>query len=300
MATITSPKESSNNMEQQEQVDKFFIKDAPTIPPQTAELLEKYSGIPAGEAQVNHIWRLRDRAYQEYQYPCLGLYRFLLLALSSHPLYHTHVLPVLRGRQDADATSQPTALPIFLDLGTCLGQDIRKLIFDGAPVESVYGADILSEFIDIGYDLFQDEKKLPRNHFVVPADIFDPSSRLNEFDGKVDCLHANSVFHLFSWDDQVLVAKRVSKLMRPQKGSLILGTHIAHQEAGEIVSRPGRRTSTMWRHNNESWAKLWELVSKEVGVRFTTKSSMVEHTLTPGGEAAHQGLLRMTFEVWRD
>lgn len=63
------------------------------------------------------------------------------------------MLPLLQGDQDNVART-------FLDLGTCLGQDVRKLIFDGAPVDSVYGTDLLAEFVEIGYDLFRDEEKL--------------------------------------------------------------------------------------------------------------------------------------------
>lgn len=279
---------------------RFFSNDAPVIPAPMAELLDRYSGIPAGDSQIEHVHRVRDRAYQEYQYPCLGMYRFLGLALSSHPLYDTHVLPLLRREKDAKGATEEAPARTLLDLGTCLGQDVRKLIFDGAPMESVYGADVLVEFVDIGYELFRDEGKLPRSHFVAPVDIFDESSRLKEFDGRVDIIHANSVFHLFTWDDQVRAAKRVARLMRPQKGSLVIGSHVAHQDAGEVPSRPGRRSATMYRHNADSWGQLWQSVGKEVGVTFTVKSILIPHPQVKGMEAAHEGLCRLIFEVWRD
>jgi hypothetical protein len=278
----------------------FLNTDPPEIPAQMAELLEKYSAIPVGNAQITHVQRLRDRAYREYQYPCLGLYGFLGLALSSHPLYNAHVLPLLCGEKDIQDTKVQASSPILLDLGTCLGQDVRKLLFDGAPLDSVYGADLLTKFIDIGYDLFRDEEKLPRSHFVAPADIFDPSSRLKEFDEKADIIHANSVFHLFSWDDQVKAAKRVVKLMRPQKGSLILGSQVGHKDPGEVESRPGRRSGTMFRHDANTWERLWETVGKESGLSFTVRSTLVPHPLTKGNEEAHEGFYRMTFEIWRE
>jgi SAM-dependent methyltransferase len=305
MGKVSSPAISAEpNKTQERDQDQdahFFNKDDPVIPAKMAELLEQYSGIPAGEMQVEHVRRLRDRAYQEYQYPCLGLYRFLGLALSTHPLYEGHVLPLLRGEKATkDATPRGTSPRTFLDLGTCLGQDIRKLIFDGVPMESVYGADILTEFVDIGYDLFGDEERLPRSHFVAPADIFDDSSPLKELDGKVDIVHANSVFHLFSWDDQVKAAKRVIRLMRPQKGSLILGSQIAHPEPGEVPSRPGRRSGTMYRHDEKSWERFWESVGKEVGLSFTVKSSLSAYPKVEGMGDFLDGLSRMTFEVWRN
>jgi hypothetical protein len=38
----------------------------------------------------------------------------------------------------------------FLDLGCCLGQEIRKLVFDGAPSVNTYGSDLHGEFISVG------------------------------------------------------------------------------------------------------------------------------------------------------
>jgi SAM-dependent methyltransferase len=310
MAEATSPAGSAeppnNNIQERDQEYSalFFDKDDPVIPAKMAELLEQYSGILAGQAQVKHVRRLRDRAYQEYQYPCLGLYRFLGLALSDHPLYESHVLPLLRGEKTG--STKDATPPIgktsrtFLDLGTCLGQDIRKLIFDGVPMESVYGADILTEFVDIGYDLFGDEERLPRSHFVAPADIFDDSSPLKELDGKVDIVHTNSVFHLFSWDDQVKAAKRVIKLLRPEKGSLILGSQIAHVEPGEVSSRPGRRSGTMYRHDEKSWERFWKLVGDEVGLSFTVRSSLSAYPEVKEMDDFLDGISRMRFEIWRD
>jgi len=308
MAKVTSPVDPAEppNTTQERGQDhdaRFFNKDDPVIPAKMAELLEQYSGIPAGHAQVEHVRRLRDRAYQAYRYPCLGLYRFLGLALSNHPLYEGHVLPLLRGETRSStkvATPVGTTSRTFLDLGTCLGQDMRKLIFDGVPMESVYGADILAEFVDIGYDLFGDEERLPRSHFVAPADIFDDSSPLQELDGRVDIVHANSVFHLFSWDDQVKAAKRVIKLLRPEKGSLILGSQIAHVEPGEVSSRPGRPSNTMYRHDEKSWERFWTSVGQDVGLSFTVRSSLSAYPEEKGMEDFLDGISRMTFEIWRD
>ncbi|KAF7507576.1 hypothetical protein GJ744_010367 [Endocarpon pusillum] len=301
MATQSPLAEPLNNQSgYQDGNARFFDDDVPIIPDKMQELLDKYSGIPTGEEQARHVQRLRDKAYQQYQYPCLGMYRFLGLALSTHPLYDVHVLPLLCGDKDTkDATSFDSPRT-FLDLGTCLGQDVRKLIFDGVPVDCVYGADLLAEFVDIGYDLFRDEEKLPRTHFVAPVDIFDESSRLKEFDEKVDIIHANSFFHLFNWDDQVKAAKRAVKLMRPRMGSLILGSQIAHQESGEVPSRPGRRSDSMYIHDERSWKRLWESVGTDLGLSFTVRTSLSPYPKRKGVDDAHEGLSRMTFEVWRD
>ncbi|ORY70411.1 uncharacterized protein BCR38DRAFT_332567 [Pseudomassariella vexata] len=53
--------------------------------------------------------------------------RFLNFDLSALPSYKEHVLTPLKR-----PTKEGEVEPLLLNLGTCFGQDIRKLIFDGA------------------------------------------------------------------------------------------------------------------------------------------------------------------------
>lgn len=113
-----------------------------TVPNPMAEMLEKYSGIPPGPAQIDHVLHVRKQAYKARAYPCLGRFRFLEIDLAKHPLYSSYVLPAMRKELRGQ-----TDVPLFLELGTCLGQDIRKLIFDGADPERCFGTDILLDFV---------------------------------------------------------------------------------------------------------------------------------------------------------
>lgn len=121
--------------------DLMYKDNLETVPANMAELLEKYSGIPA-EQQIDHILRLRNQAYAAYPYPCLGRFRFLEIDLARHPLYRSYVLPTMQGK-----LADQSEIPNFLELGTCLGQDIRKLIYDGANSDRCFGTDILPAFI---------------------------------------------------------------------------------------------------------------------------------------------------------
>lgn len=144
-----------------------YLEEPGEIPAGFSQLLEHYSNISPSE-QVAHITQLRDAAYKVHQYPCLGLFAFLRLALSQHPLYQKYVLPTLLSRplsadiqgdnqtsgdkvQDLtdESAAEAFAEPVFLDVGTCLGQDLRKLIFDGVSPSRVFGADLLPEFVSI-------------------------------------------------------------------------------------------------------------------------------------------------------
>jgi len=103
----------------------------------------------------------------------------------------------------------------FLDLGCCFGQELRKLVADGAPPENLYGADLNPEFFDLGYKLFRDKDTLTSKF--IAADIFDPGSELHELDGKIDILYAGSFLHLFSYEGQINACKAIVKLLRDKK-----------------------------------------------------------------------------------
>ena len=247
--------------------------------PKFSALLQSYSSIPPDQ-QLKHITTLRDRAYTHHPYPCLGRFRFLELDLALHPLYNTVLLPLLKS----------TSPPVFLDLGCCLGQDVRKLLFDlgaiadGAARGNVYGADLKPEFIDVGYEMFLDGAKLPRTQFVAPADVFDESegNALSVLDGKVGVLNCSAVFHLFGLEKQKLVARRCLRLLRREglngedKKVLILGCQTANVNAGEYSRANG---TVRVRHNEESWRKMWEEVIAEEEWRVVVQGVEVESQL---------------------
>ena len=49
---------------------------------------------------------------------------------------------------------------MFLDVGCCLGTDMRKLVFDGVPAQNLVGIELRQQYIDLGFDLFRDRNRL--------------------------------------------------------------------------------------------------------------------------------------------
>lgn len=236
---------------------RIFQATLKSVPSEVSNLLAEYSHFPFDD-QKAHITRIRDQAYESYPYPCLGRWRFLDLDLSLHPLYHSDILPALTLQDDPQVSEE--ASWVFLDLGCCLGQDIRKLIFDGADRSRLRGADLRPEFIETGYALFGDRDSFPPSHFIAPADVFDnsPSSPLAVLDGTVGMLNACAVFHLFDLDGQQKVAQRVLRLLDPQrKRVLLVGGQAANVNAGEYARVVGEGRSR-YRHNQDSWRSFWE------------------------------------------
>lgn len=257
---------------------EMYKKELADVPEPIGKILSEYSHIPP-EAQNEHIVAVRDKAYASHPYPCLGRWRFLQLDLSSHPLYNDYVVPAL-------AKDSPNKW-LYLDLGCCLAQDIRKLLYDGADPSRVYGADLRPEFISAGYQLFQDEATFPqKEHFVAPADVFDfsPESELSKrFDGKIGILHSTAVFHLFTWDEQVSMAKRCLQLMTQHDDRvLICGAQIGNVKPGEYPAMRGQ--GTRYRHDEESLKKMWHEVVRQETWKDKVKAIEIGTSMTGPAE----------------
>ena len=186
-----------------------------------------------------------------------------------------------------------TGKETYLDLGCCFGQDIRRLVYDGVPSENCYGSDLRLDFMELGHRLFLDKDSL-RSQFIA-GDVFDPEAEIKKLDGQVDILHAASFFHLFDLEQQKQVARRVVKLLKPKKNALLLGRHVGNVKGGEIAHRmtPSR---TMFRHDPDTWKKLWEDIGQETGTEWEVEVDMADW-VSP--EWQQDGARRMAYSVRR-
>jgi len=82
---------------------------------------------------------------------------------------------------------------------------------------------------------------------------------LRGLDGQVDVMIACQFLHLFDWEGQVAVAKRVVGFSRP--GSLLVGYQRAQMEAGDMTGACGR----MYFHNVKTFREMWDRVENETG-----------------------------------
>ncbi|KAJ9638842.1 hypothetical protein H2201_004632 [Coniosporium apollinis] len=248
----------------------WYIKELENVSEQAQKLLEEYSGI-APDRVVPHILEVRERAWDIFPYPCIGQFRFLDLSISSAPQYPEILQRVKDGQK-------------LLDIGCCFGQDVRKLVFDGAPAENIYASDLQHEFWDLGYELFLDKDKLGTQF--IEADVFDEESGLKRLDGQIDIAHAASFFHLFNWPQQKEAAIRIVRLLKAQKGSLILGRQVGNVAPGEFPHRVG----TMYRHNEASFQQLWNQVGNATESSWKVEVEMTEPDANGFAAASGPGL----------
>ncbi|PQE24513.1 methyltransferase domain-containing protein [Rutstroemia sp. NJR-2017a WRK4] len=239
------------------------------------ELLENYSKIPPSEVE-SHVYNIVrfpftkecNKAWSVFPFPCIGGFRFLDLAIASSPYY-----PTLLSRLSTSDTK-------FLDLGCCVGQELRKLVHDGAPSEKLYGCDLRSEFYDVGYDLFKDKDTLKTTFLT--ADIFDEENEdLKKLEGDIDVVYAGSFLHLFGWDDQVKICKRLTKILK-KEGSVVMGRQVGEVTAGERTHTVDT-SRTLFVHNKESFERMWKEVGESTGTKVCCHHYHLLHLLHPSG-----------------
>jgi len=124
--------------------------------------------------------------------------------------------------EEAIQSSKPVTL---VDLGCCMGTDLRKLVLDGFPIENVCGIDIEERFFDVGQLLFNEEGNSPAIKFL-QGDALDPkfSLRFTRLESKFDYVHSANVVHLFNELQQIDFIRSLAFLVRP--GGVIWGRQV--------------------------------------------------------------------------
>ncbi|KAJ7267475.1 hypothetical protein C8J57DRAFT_366791 [Mycena rebaudengoi] len=180
---------------------------------------------------------------------------------------------------------------IFLDLGCCLGIDVRKLVSDGFPMQNVIASDLSAEFWHCGHELFKSTPATFPAAFI-SGDVFDtnfiqpagpwtspplsahpslPSlTTLTPLNGHVSAMHVSRLFHLFDEPMQLALARVLVGLLSPLPGSVIFGEHIAKEHKGNIEMDLHGSGKTFC-HSPESWTKLWLELFPEGTVQVEAK-----------------------------
>ena len=189
------------------------------------------------------------------QYPCIGEWIFLLPILASLPQY-PRVL------------AQAKAGAIVLDLGCCLGQDLRLLAADGASSQSMYASDISQKLWELGFELFRDHERMCAKF--LQADILDPNSNLRHLSGQIDIIVAGQILHLFNWEQQLVAMKRIVDLSKT--GTMLIGFQRGQLQA-QAVARPWGQ---MFLHDLESFRQIWDKVEEQTASHWDLEVDMVD------------------------
>jgi SAM-dependent methyltransferase len=167
----------------------------------------------------------------QYPYPCLGHYRFLDIQLPRATAY-------------AYITNCLSSGATLLDLGCCIGQELRHLAFSFPHLRpsQLYGLDIKPSFFDVGHALFHDRESFGATF--LQADLFDEQegAGLASLKGKIDIVWTASVIHLWGLERQVLALRVMLALLEGTEEPVLAGRLMGFSEAGEYVfESKGRR-----------------------------------------------------------
>ncbi|PCH37045.1 hypothetical protein WOLCODRAFT_140696 [Wolfiporia cocos MD-104 SS10] len=267
------------------QVDPALIRplDPSLFAPSEREAAFLRTTISEDETEVKRrVMEVQEEAYARYPYPCIRIFHHVSLMMSANPVYPM----VLEGGKKGDT--------YFLDLGCCMGTDVRKLAQDGYPASHVLGCDLRPEFIELGYKLYADRDSCPvrffaSNIFDVPVSFSPTSSNetsisatpteLAQLTGSLTHIYTGALFHLFDESTQFAIALRLATLLKRESGAVIFGRHSGLEEAGKIDDHLGRNR---YGHSEQSWPLLWKSVFAEAeGPEFAESRLRVEAKLGP-------------------
>ena len=159
----------------------------------------------------------------------------------------------------------------FLDVGCFIGQDIRRLVADGAPSERLYAVDVVSHW-DLGFEMYRDRDRFSSTHFI-EADIMFPTAELNALKGTVDVISITHVLHQWDWADQVRAVKRLVELSSGQ-GALVVGFQIGSKGVREKEAKGLAKSASYW-HDEGSFERMWDQVGVETGTRWVCETRML-------------------------
>ncbi|THH08175.1 hypothetical protein EW145_g2886 [Phellinidium pouzarii] len=241
--------------------------------PEEAAFLKSQTKIEDDEELKQHVLAVQKEAWDVVNYRCIQAFGFMTLKISHLSAY-----------RDLLALGKERSGAIFIDFACCFGNDARKAIADGYPMENVIASDIEKPFWELGHRLF---KSTPET-FPVPfvqGNVFDPKhiapaaphysppttprptlsvlTSLTPLQGHVSVIHTSAFFHLFDKDGQIAAARALASLLSPLPGSMIFGTHSSTRVSGNKVLTV--RKSQIYCFSPADWCALWDGVIFEKG-----------------------------------
>ena len=197
----------------------------------------------------------RDKALNVYEYRCIKYSMFIMPRMNRTSRFKTDITPKL-------LSSKKTSI---LDIGCCFGTDLRYCLFVGCHKEQILGVDISQDFINLGFEFFNDKHQL--NDRFITMNVLDENGKnfidlalkLNN-NKKFDVIHIGNIYHLLTENDCKLLTKIASSLLVDKNGIIFGGTVGVESKPGVYRRRKGNNKQHKMRylHNKDSLRTLFE------------------------------------------
>lgn len=160
------------------------------------------------------------------------------------------------------------------------------LMNDGVPKESLYGSDLFPGFEKAGHELFLDSDTF-KGHFL-EGDILDEDSGLPlaKTYGTWDVINIQSFLHQFDLPQQTLAARQILRLLKPRKGSLVLGNQVGSLKSGEEIMPPplGKDGARTFMHDKATMITMWDEAAESVGGEWKAWADYADEDYVQGDE----------------
>jgi predicted TPR repeat methyltransferase len=195
-----------------QQIDDIILSNA------TIQLFQQYAklinkSIPSTKQIKEFIQTAYIQALATYPYRCVKELRFIRPRILNHPKYAQLI-----------ADKAELKHKKILDIGCCMGVDLRQMILDGADYNNVLGVDIQQNFLNIGMDEMFFDRNIMQNRFTV-ANILETQQTnaiLNNFvQNGVDIIYVGSVYHLLDEKQCEVLSRNICCYLKP--GGIVLG-----------------------------------------------------------------------------
>ncbi|KAJ5093945.1 hypothetical protein N7456_009806 [Penicillium angulare] len=216
------------------------------------QLLQSYTKMRPENIE-SHVKYIAKKGWNVLRYPCFQQFLFLHLDLSRSPIYQK----VIKQTQSGG---------LLLDIGCGLGQDLRRLVQDGVPGKNLIGLEIQHAYIDLGYELFQDKSMLQCKFLV--QDFFKDTAELVSLEKKITIMNSGYFMHMFDWEKQLDVAKRMIHLIAPSEGSIITGVNFGSSHFAGPFSDVPPGFDAIYLHNQHSLSEIWSEAAKATGTKW--------------------------------
>jgi hypothetical protein len=99
--------------------------------------------------------------------------------------------------------------------------------------------------------------------------VFCAEGPLKQLERKMDFIHIGLFLHLFDLEGQVEAYERIVSLIKPEKGSLILGQQIGSLERGPLTEE-----RKMYKHNVESFDNKGKEARQRTGSKWKINANI--------------------------
>ena len=140
----------------------------------------------------------------------------------------------------------------YSKLKSCLGVDVRKMIHDGISKRgNVFGVDLLEGFFHAGYHLFGDKEEMSDSF--LKCDILETEEckavlQKTKKEEGFDILYLGSVFHLFSKEKCILIARNMREMLK--KGGFFFGRTAGSQFEHDMENPPHEQLEYLFSVDN--------------------------------------------------